>query len=138
FIADSVYSLLTQSTLPQPVNVRNAISRMAQVPKVMRAAKDGIKYPPKVLTEVAIKQTRGAIAFYERGIFDLAGADADIGVLKKASKTLVPVLKEYQKFLEDDVLPRSTGEWRLGKERFAAKMLLELDSGVTAAEGVQG
>ena len=137
YIADSVYSLLTQSTLPQAVNVRNAISRMAQVPKVVQAAKDSIKNPPKILTEVAIKQARGAIAFYERGIFDLAGADADLGVLKKASKTLVAILKEYQSFLEDDVLPRSNGEWRIGKEKFAEKLVLELDAGVTAPEVLQ-
>ena len=134
YITDSVYSLLTQSTLPQPVNVRNAISRMAQIPKVVQAAKDSLKNPPKVLTEVAIKQNRGAIGFYERGIFELAGEDATNSDLKKAAKALVPVLREHQKFLEDDVLPRSTGEWKLGKERFAQKLLLDLDAGVTSAE----
>jgi uncharacterized protein (DUF885 family) len=134
YITECVYSLLTQSTLPQPVNVRNTISRMAQIPKVVQAAKDSIKNPPKVLTEVAIKQNRGAIAFYERGIFELAGADAANSDLKKASKALVPVLQAYQLFLEDDVLPRSTGEWRLGKERFAQKLLLELDADVSAPE----
>jgi uncharacterized protein (DUF885 family) len=134
YITESVYSLLTQSTLPQPVNVRNAISRMAQIPKIVQAAKDSIKNPPKVLTEVAIKQNRGAIAFYDRGIFELAGEDATNTDLKKASKALVPVLRDYQKFLEDDVLPRSTGEWRIGKERFAQKLLLDLDAGVTADE----
>src|SRR5260370_4460509 len=107
---------------------------MAQVPKVVQAAKDSIKNPRKVLTEVAIKQNRGAIAFYERSIFELAGADAANSDLRKASKALVPVLQAYQQFLEDDVLPRSTGEWRLGKERFAQKLLLELDAGVSAAE----
>ena len=134
YITDSTYSLLTQSTLPQPVNVRNAISRMAQIPKVIKAAKESIKNPPRVLTEVAIKQNRGAIAFYERGIFELAGEDAAGSDLKKASNALVPVLKDYQKFLEDNVLPRSNGEWRIGKERFAQKMLLELDAGVSADE----
>jgi uncharacterized protein (DUF885 family) len=134
YITEGVYSLLTQSTLPQPVNVRNAISRMAQIPKIVQAAKDSIKNPPKVLTEVAIKQNRGAIAFYDRGIFELAGEDATNTDLKKASKALVPVLRDYQKFLEDDVLPRSTGEWRIGKERFAQKLLLDLDAGVTADE----
>ena len=116
------------------MNVRNAIARMAQIPKIVRAAKESIKNPPRVLTEVAIKQNRGAIAFYERGIFELAGEDAMSSDLKNASKTLVPILREHQKFLEEDVLPRSTGEWRLGKEKFAEKMLLELDAGVTAAE----
>jgi uncharacterized protein (DUF885 family) len=134
YLTDSVYSLLTQSTLPQPTNVRNSISRMAQMQKVTQAARDSIKNPPKVLTEVAIKQNRGAIAFYERGIFDLVGADAANSDLKGASKSLVPVLKEYQKFLEDDVLPRSSGDWRIGKKRFAEKFLLELDAGVSADE----
>jgi uncharacterized protein (DUF885 family) len=134
FISEGVYSLLTQSTLPQPVNVRNGIARMAQIPKVVQAAKETIKNPPKVLTEVAIQQIRGAIGFYERGIFELAGDDALGSDLKKASKALVSVLKEYQKFLEDDVLPRSRGQWRLGKERFAQKFLLELDASVSAEE----
>ena len=134
YITDSVYSLLTQSTLPQPVNVRNAIGRIAQVPKIVQAAKDSIKHPARVLTEVAIKQNRGAINFYERGIFELAGDDAANPDLKKACKALVPVLKEYQRFLEETVLQTSTGKWRLGKERFAQKFLLELDAGVTAEE----
>ncbi|MBI3822203.1 MAG: DUF885 domain-containing protein [Planctomycetes bacterium] len=134
YITECTYALLTQSTLPQPRNVRNAIARMAQISKVVQAAKDSIKNPPKVLTEVAIKQNRGAIAYYDAGIFDLAGEDAMSIDLKKASKALVPVLREYQKFLEDDVLPRSTGEWRIGKKRFAEKFLLEIDAGVTADE----
>jgi uncharacterized protein (DUF885 family) len=134
YITDSVYSLLTQSTLPQPVNVKNAISRIAQIPKVIAAAKESLKNPPKVLTEVTVKQNKGAIGFYERGIFELAGEDATNTDLRNACKALVPVLKEYQKFLEDDVLPRSSGEWRIGKEKFAAKLVLELDAGVTAEE----
>jgi len=134
FITECTYSLLTQSTLPQPVNVRNAIARIAQIPKVIQAAKESIKNPPKVLTEVALKQNRGAIAYYESGIFLLAGDDAKNSDLVKATKALVPVLKDYQKFLEDEVLPRSTGEWRIGKDRFAEKLLLELDAGVTAAD----
>src|SRR5260370_42667167 len=96
--------------------------------------RSSIKNPPKVLNEVVIKQNRGAIAFYERDIFELAGADAANSDLKKASQALVPVLQAYQQFLEGDVLPRSTGQWRLGKERFAQKLLLELDPGGSAAE----
>ncbi|MBI2803965.1 MAG: DUF885 domain-containing protein [Planctomycetes bacterium] len=134
YITGSVYALLTQSTLPQPVNVRNAIARMSQIPKIVAAAKVGIKNPPKVLTEVALKQNRGAIAFYEKGIFDLAGADAKNADLRDAAKRLVVVLKDYQKFLENDVLPRSTGDWRIGKKRFGEKMPLVLDAGVSADE----
>jgi uncharacterized protein (DUF885 family) len=134
YISESVYLLLTQSTLPQPVNVRNAISRMAQIPKVVQAARDSIKNPPKVLTEVAIRQARGAIGFYKNDIFLLAGEDATNSDLKKSAQAVVPVVQEFLKFLEDDVLPRSRGEWKIGKKLFAQKLLLELDSGITAEE----
>src|SRR5262249_3347147 len=46
----------------------------------------------------------------------------------------VPVLKEYQKFLEEDLLPRAKGEWRIGKDKFAKKLDMELDAGLSAAE----
>jgi uncharacterized protein (DUF885 family) len=134
YITGSTYALLTQSTLPQPVNVRNAVARMAQIPKIVEAARLSLKNPPKVLTEVALQQNRGAIGFYDKGIFELAGDDANGADLKKASAALVPVLKEYQKFLEVDVLPRSSGEWRLGKKRFAEKFQLVIDAGIGADE----
>ena len=36
--------------------------------------------------------------------------------------------------VEKDLLPRSTSDWRIGKEAFAKKVDLELDAGVTADE----
>ena len=46
-------------------------------------------------------------------------------------------LKDYQKLLEKELLPKSNGEWRLGKEKFARKLELELDAGLTADEVVK-
>src|SRR5439155_8379571 len=46
-------------------------------------------------------------------------------------------LKEYMKFLEDDLLPRDKGDWRLGAEKFAKKLDFELDAGMTAKEVLQ-
>src|SRR5262249_11782106 len=88
--------------------------------------------PPRVFVETAIKQNRGAIAFYTDGIFRLAEETPQVSELGRAAKPVVDVLKEYQKFLEEDLLPRAKGDWRLGKERFYRKLDLELDAGVTA------
>src|SRR4029077_7507295 len=106
-ITESVYSLLTQSTLPQPVNVRNCASRMAQIPKILAAARESLRNPPKVILETAIRQNRGAIAFYETGIFELAGETPQLSSLREVSKKVVAELKDYQKFLEQEVLPRA-------------------------------
>jgi uncharacterized protein (DUF885 family) len=132
YINDSVYLLLAQSSLPKETNVANCIARMALIPKVIAAAKQNLKNPPRVHTETAIRQNRGAIAFYEKDIFEFAGKTRQLAALKAAAVPVAAALKDYQKFLENDLLPRANGEWRLGKERFAQKLDLELDAAVNA------
>ncbi len=134
FITESTYLLFTQSTLPQPVNVRNAAQRILQIPRIVQAAKETLKNPPKVLVETAIRQNKGAIGYYESGIYEIAGETPGMSELKGAADKVLPVLKEYQTFLESDLLPRSAGEWRLGKVKFAQKLALELDAGISAED----
>lgn len=137
FISDSVFSLFTQSTLAKERNAANAAQRIAYIPKVIEDAKKSLKNPPKILTEIAIKRNLGAIAFYEKDLYGFAGAAPGTGELSGPSKAAVAALKEYQKFLENDLLPRSNGDWRLGKEKFARKLELELNAGLTADDVIR-
>jgi uncharacterized protein (DUF885 family) len=132
YINDSVYSLLAQSTLPKETNIAHSIARMAQIPKIIAAACENLQKPPRVIVETAIRQNRGAIGFYEKGLFDLAGETSQHDALKSAAAGVASNLKEYQKFLEGDLLARSDGDWRLGKRKFARKLELGLDAGLTA------
>jgi uncharacterized protein (DUF885 family) len=131
YINDSVYMLLTQSTLPKEKNIANGIARMKQIPKVIAAARQNLQNPPAVVTDTAIKQNLGAIGFYERDIFEIAGHTPQLEALKAAARPVADALKEYQRFLEKDLLPRAKGEWRLGREKFAKKLALELEADVT-------
>lgn len=47
YVSDSVFLLFTQSTLPRGRNVANAAKRITFIPKVVAAAKAGLKNPPK-------------------------------------------------------------------------------------------
>lgn len=132
YISDSVYSLLTQSTLPMDVNLRNAISRIKEIPRVVAEAKLAIENPPRSILETAILQNKGAIAFYEKEIFAIVGQTPQADELKKVTATAVDALKDYQTFLEGEVASRATGQWRLGKDLFSKKLELELDLGVLA------
>lgn len=131
YINDSVYMLLTQSTLPKETNIANCIQRMKQIPKVVAEARRSLQNPPAVVTETAIKQNRGAISFYERDIIPLVGESPQLGALKSTARPVVESLKQYQQFLEKDLLPRANGEWRLGKEKFAKKLEYDLEADVT-------
>jgi uncharacterized protein (DUF885 family) len=132
YINDSVYLLLTQSTLPLETNIANCLARMAQIPRIVDAAKQNLKNPPRTHTETAIRQNRGAIGFYEHDIFDFAGNTRQLAALKGAAQTVAMCLKDYQKSLENDLLPQANGEWRIGQEKFAHKLNLELNAGVNA------
>jgi uncharacterized protein (DUF885 family) len=131
YITDSIYLLLVQSTVPKPEAVKSCIARMAFIPRVVEAAKIGLKDPAKVMVETAIRQNRGAIAFYESGLFELAGETAQFSELRPAATKVVAALKDYQQFLERSLLPRAGDSWRIGKAKFARKLELELNSGLT-------
>lgn len=137
YISDSVFLLLTQSTLPRERNVENAAKRIKHIPKIVEAAQAGLKNPPKILTEVAIKRNLGAIVFYEKDIYEFAKETPGSEPLATPCKAAVNALKDYQTWLEKELLPKSAGEWRLGREKFAKKLELELDAGLTAEEVVK-
>lgn len=132
YISDSIFLLLSQSTLPKEKNLANAIARMAQIPKVVAAARENLSNPSPVATDTAIRQNRGSIDFYEREIFEIAGQTPQRDALQAAAAPVVACLKDYQEFLEKDLRPRAKGDWRLGREKFAKKLELELDAGLTA------
>jgi len=137
YISDSVYLLFTQSTLSRERNVRNAAGRIAGIPGVVAAARASLKSPPKQFVETAITQNRGAISYYEKDLFSLAGESPQGSILADPCRRAVIALKEYQSFLEDELLPRATGEWRLGKDKFYRKLELELDAGLNADEVIR-
>jgi len=134
YITDSVFLVLAQSSLPRATNVKNCVARMAYIPRVVAAAKESLKNPAQIFVETAIRQNRGAIAFYEHGIFELSGETPQLSELAAAAKPVVACLKEYQEFLEKDLLPRANGDWRIGKEKFVRKLDLELNAGLSAEQ----
>lgn len=132
YISGTVFDLLAQSSLPPETNLSNAIARIRQVPQVLAAARQNLQNPPRPHVETAIKQNQGSINFYEHAIFDLVGRSRQLPALRVAAAELLPALRDYQRFLETDLLPRANGEWRISPELFARKLELELDAGLTA------
>jgi uncharacterized protein (DUF885 family) len=136
YLSDSVYRLLTQSTLPKETNISNCLARMEQIPRVVAAAKANLRHPARPLLETAVRQNQGSIAFYEKDIFEYAGKTPQLVSLRASAQRVAACLKEYQGFLEKELLPRATGEWRLGREKFCRKFELEMDANLTADQAL--
>jgi uncharacterized protein (DUF885 family) len=137
YATESVYLLLTQSTLPKAQNVKNSAARIRLIPKALAAARQNLGHPPRVFLDTAIRQNRGAIAFYEHAIYDIAGENPQLSELAAPCQALAKELRAYQKFLEDELARRADGQWRIGKEKFARKLDYELDAGLSAEQVLQ-
>lgn len=132
YLTESTYGLFTQSSAPRGTNVKNAAARMAYLPRIVAAAKKNLKGCPRIWTETAIRRTEGAISYYKDGIYALSGETPRVSELSQAAPPVLAALEDYLKFLKEDLLPRSDGDWRLGKERFAAKMIHEMEGAFPA------
>jgi uncharacterized protein (DUF885 family) len=134
YLTESVYLLLTQSSLPEAINVKHALARMGQIPAVADVARTTLKNPPRVKVETAIRQTEGAIGFYESEVFNMVSNEPDRTALKGKTQPIISSLRQHLDFLKKGVLPRASDDWRIGPELFARKLELELNAGLTAAE----
>lgn len=116
-LANSVRSLLTEGFAPLETRAQNAKERLDKIPRLIKQAQDNLKTPPKLFTQTAIKQFPGILDFYQNQLPKLiedvpANIKSDI---QSKLQNAIPKLKEYQNFLKNDLLPRSTGNFRLGE-----------------------
>ncbi|MBX3744477.1 MAG: DUF885 domain-containing protein [Verrucomicrobiae bacterium] len=134
YLSDSTYLLLAQSTLPLDTRLDQVLARMAQMPRIVASARANLKRPPRTHTETAIRQNRGTLAYYQDTLLTLAGDTPRVAELRAAAVPVLAALHEHQRFLEDELLPRADGDWRLGRRKFARKLELTLNAGLTADE----
>lgn len=134
YLSGSVYRLLSQSSLPKETNIKNAIARIRALPKILEVAQKTLKRPPLTVLETSIKQNRGVISFYQKGIYELAGKTPQQSALRDACDVLVENLQQHQQFLQTELWKRAGENWRLGKELFNQKLQFEMQADSTADE----
>ncbi len=130
-----VYALLERDFAPLKQRLAAANERLKAVPRQLAAAKANLQHPPRVFTETAIAQNKGAIAFVQDDLDDfIKQAPGMKAVLAPARARAIAALKDYGHWLETDLLPRSNGDFRYGKERFEQRLKFTLDTDLDAAE----
>jgi len=124
----SIKSLLVKEFAPLDARLKTATLRAKLLPGFIKQAKDILKTPPQIYTEIAIKQFPGILDFYKNEVFKLietASPEAKSGFQAELGKVIAG-LEDYQRFLQSQLLPKSTGNFRLGEQ--AHLRLLRLTS----------
>jgi uncharacterized protein (DUF885 family) len=132
-VGDGLDPLVTRSFGSIEQRMASLLSRLSGIPGIVAVAKKRLGRPPRIYTETAMQQNQGLITLCkhdlaEQGLFTKAPAQK--AALTAAAATAAAALEDYQAFLEKELLPRSDGDFRLGRARFEKKLRLELDDPV--------
>ena len=134
-LANSLYLLVARDFAPAEKRIPSLRQRLERIPRVIAQAKANLQHPPRVHTETAIEQTQGAINLVHEGLAPLLDA------APQKKKELAPLqektadaLGDYQKWLQNDLLPRSDGNFRLGVEKYRKKLHFALASDLSMEE----
>lgn len=85
------------------------------LPPRLESGRSNLKRPPRRFTEAAIFQAERTLQSLDEGLNLLPDRDdKTTAVFANARKALV----DYQLFLSDDLLPRSDGQWMLGRKAY--------------------
>jgi uncharacterized protein (DUF885 family) len=127
-ITSSDFTIMSRKFAPPEQRLQSLISRERLMPKVLQDARENLNNPPRIYTEVAIEQLPGNIDFFKNDV-PLAFKDVTdrklLSDFKASNQAVIAALQQYETFLKKDLLPRSTGDFRLGADNFSKKLLYE-------------
>ena len=130
-----IYVLLARDYAPLAQRLAAANERLKAIPRIVAAARENLRRPPRVFTETAIAQNKGSIAFVRDDLDEYIRQAPSMGPpLAKARARAIAALTAYGTWLEQELLPRSDGDFRFGRDRFEARLRFALDSDLSADE----
>ena len=106
---DSVRSVLVKGG---PAGAAAATARAKLLPGLIKRAKDNLKTPPQDYTQSAIDQMPAIIDFYRHEAARLSGGN---GALAAETGKVAAALEDYLRYLRSELLPKSTGNFRMGE-----------------------
>src|SRR6266568_6074763 len=137
-LANSLYLLVARDFDTPEKRIPNLRKRMERIPAVIAQAKANLQHPPRVHAETAIEQTQGAITFVREGLAPLLDQAPQMKKeLSPLQEKTARALEDYKKWLQNDLLPRSDGDFRIGVDKFRKKLRFALASELSMEEIMQ-
>ena len=128
----SIYNLVARDFAPVEERLGNAAARLEQFPRFLEQARASLvpERVPKIHAETAVAQNLGVVSIIENMIVPEMGnlTGATRTRLEAAIEVAKDALAEHQTWLEEELLPRAAGDFRIGAGRFDRKLAYALDS----------
>ena len=135
---EAIYGLVARDFAPIAQRLVAATSRLEQMPRFLEQARASIEPSrvPKVHAETAIQQNPGLSSIIEAMIVPQMDALSleQQARLNAAIETAKNALADHQTWLEEELLPRANGDFRIGAELYDVKLAFALNSPLSRKE----
>ena len=134
----AIYSLVARDFAPVETRLANVAARLEQLPRFYRQARESLQPArvPKIHAETAIAQNAGIVSIIDSMVLpdiDALGT-AERERLLAAIETAKDAIADHQTWLEEELLPRATGDFRIGASLYDAKLSYALNSPMSRQE----
>jgi uncharacterized protein (DUF885 family) len=128
-LGNALYSPYVLQYAPAPERFKHIIQRMAKIPEFIRQAEENLQDSPDIWNKVAREENAGNIDLID-GALRAACPAALTHSYAEAATPALEALRGFNTWLEGS-LSKKTADWRLGKQRYAAKFRFVLATGQT-------
>lgn len=116
-IVEGIFNLVSRHFAPVEERLQAVVDREGCVPEVLQAARENLTNPPYEYTEQAIRLMPGAISFFRNlpAQFVEIQDNALLRAFRQANDRTIEELESFLRFLQEDLLPRSQGNFAVGE-----------------------
>ena len=125
---NSVFVIMKRNYAPLEERLRAVIERENQIPRSLAIGGQNLQNPPKIYTEIALEQLPDETDFFRNDVPEAFAAVSDGSLMaqfKAANQGVISAFQGYQRYLQNSVLPRSNGNFRLGAADYRKKLLYD-------------
>jgi len=116
------YILMMRDFAPIEKRMKSVLARMEQIPRLLDQAKENLKKGkniPPIWTQLGIEMATNGKQFFLILLPEFAKKVPQLkDALLSANQKVVTALDDYVAFLKEQILPKSNGDFKLGRELF--------------------
>ena len=127
-ITNSAFTIMSRTFASPDDRLRSVVAREKQMPAALAAARENLKNPPLIYTQVAIEQLPGIIDFFQHDVPEAFAKASDPQVksdFAQSNAAVIKALGDYQDWLKNTEIPVSHGDFRLGAIAYSKKLLYD-------------
>jgi len=135
-VGGAIYSLIARDFAPLEDRMESVKGRLLEIPNVLEQGKLNLKNPPKIHTETAIQQNAGTIGLLKDGLQPFIDSlpEAKRTEIIAARDSAVKAVEAFGALMQTYLLPKSTGEFRLGDALYRKKLAYSTDTELSKEE----